>query len=153
MKKLFILCPFFLLMACSHQVTAPSTSPDAQQRAENREQNEENIQLSITPRSYPAAPQKVELTLTNSTGDTIQFGAGYSVERLDPATGAWEKISFFNSVAVIAIMYMLPAGASQTYDIQLFPNQVSYEPGSYRIRKNIFIGEENREFHAQFELE
>ncbi len=113
----------------------------------------DGVIILITPRNYPAAPEKIELKIMNQSDSPIQFGADYQLERFDFEKLQWEEVFFPEGIAFIQIMYELPAGETQTYEVSLFPDQIKYEAGLYRIKKQIFINNGSKEFYSRFLLD
>lgn len=114
------------------------------------QQTSRTVNMRITPQKYQSAPEKITLSISNNTKETIQFGAYYEVEK--SVNGKWIKQKFSDEIAFIEIMYILEPGKKETYEINLFPDMAKYEAGNYRIRKNILIGEENNPEYAYFSI-
>lgn len=112
-----------------------------------------SIVMEIEPGIYSRAaiPQVIRLKITNNTNDAAQFGADYGIEK--NIDGEWDNWDFPEHFPVIAIMYTLGPGQSETYDINLFTDLVGYEPGQYRVVKNIYVNDGNSVFTAEFEIE
>ncbi|MCC8144316.1 MAG: hypothetical protein LIO97_10830, partial [Tannerellaceae bacterium] len=94
----------------------------------------DGVIMLITPRNYPATPEKIELKIMNQSDVPIQFSAGYQIEQFDFEKLKWEEVVFPEGIAFIQVMYELPVGETQTYDIYLYPDQVNYESGLYRVK-------------------
>ena len=106
--------------------------------------------MSVYPERNGGAPQSLELTVKNNTGQLVRFGANYSIERL--VDGEWVNHELGN-FAVIAIMYALQPGDSGKYTISLFSDRVAYPEGDYRVVKRINIGERDAQpYYAGFKI-
>ncbi len=55
----------------------------------------------------------------------------------------------FDQIADLSIMYIWPAGESGSYSPRLFPDQVAYGTGRYRVKKQIYTGEGTLELSAK----
>ncbi len=55
----------------------------------------------------------------------------------------------FDQIADFFIMYVLPAGESGAYSLSLFPDQVAYGTGRYRVKKQIYTGKGTLELSAK----
>ncbi|MCD8029803.1 MAG: hypothetical protein LUF85_02940 [Bacteroides sp.] len=148
---LFIVC---MVLSCSSgQTTGKDTDRQEAETAINDRVDNTNITLEIVPQSYSGAPGQIHLFITNHTPSMLEYGAGYQIEKYDPEAEEWQHMDFFDHVAVISIMYMLPAGESASYSISLFPDHVDYKSGRYRVKKQIYTGEESVELYAEFVIE
>ncbi|MCC8188172.1 MAG: hypothetical protein LIP08_11890 [Bacteroides sp.] len=148
---LFTVC---MGLSCSSgQTTGKDMDRKEAETAINDLTENTNITLEIVPQSYSGVPGQIHLLITNHTTSVLEYGAGYQVEKYDPEAEEWQHMDFFDHVAVISIMYMLPAGESGSYAISLFPDQVDYEAGRYRVKKQIYTGEESVELYAEFIIE
>jgi len=145
--KRIIFCLIILLVSAGSAWTQNLTEEEI------IENDCKGVLLTITPFSYPKTPDMVELTLSNQTDNTIQFGAPYTIEKYNPCSEEWEEITFPEGIAFISIMYMLPAGESEVYNTYLYLEQISYDPGLYQIKKQIYSEDKNIECTAQFEIE
>ncbi len=101
---------------------------------------------------FDTAPERIRIRIKNGTKETISFGAGYVIERYDEYNEHWVNYGPPAETAVIAIQYMLEPGKSNVYDIALFPDRISYTPGSYRVVKKISEEGEIKEYYAPFVL-
>lgn len=113
----------------------------------------QQIEMKIDPQTYATVPERVSLSITNNSTETAQYGANYEIEKYRTDDDEWVEVRLPEGIAVIAIMYILPPGETANYDISLFPDRLEYESGTYRIKKNIFVGDGNREVYAPFTLE
>ncbi|MCD8185408.1 MAG: hypothetical protein LUD68_02830, partial [Rikenellaceae bacterium] len=118
------------------------------------QEEKEGVELRVSPAHiYDSVPEKVRLEISNRSGSTIQFGAGYRIEMYDQQQDRWIAIGPPEGTAVIAVMYLLENGHSQVYEVALYPEKIMYTyPGSYRISKSIFLPDEHRDFHGSFVL-
>lgn len=108
------------------------------------------VEMKVFPERNGGAPDKVDLTITNNSDEVIQFGAGYSVERL--VDGKWVDHELGN-FPVIMILYSLAPGESETYTVNLFSDRVKYPEGDYRIVRQIAVGEgQSRPFYGYFKV-
>ena len=109
------------------------------------------VGMTISPKTYKSVPEKVTLNVSNKSASTIEFGAAYEIEKQEK--GQWVKREFPEGIAFIEIMYMLDSGKSQTYDISLYPDQIKYKRGKYRVRKYIMSGGERTPYFAEFTID
>ncbi|MCD8073248.1 MAG: hypothetical protein LUE10_08855 [Alistipes sp.] len=109
------------------------------------------ITMEIVPPVVDAKTSVVTLMITNHSDQTAQFGANYTIERF--SDGRWSEFDR-PQFAVIAIMYMLGPGQTREYEINLFPDQAEYTPGSYRIVKGIVLDLTGESYYtAEFRIE
>ncbi len=142
---LIYLLPFFI--SCGNRVTTGRVSEN-HLRSTLAEGLSQPIDMMITPQIVKPGTRTLKLTLTNTTQESIEFGASYSIERLN--NGRWAEVFDPGQIAVISIMYSLAPGESGKYDIALYPDRFSYPPGTYQVKKNILVNGENHPVHVRF---
>ncbi len=109
------------------------------------------ITMEIAPAVVNNHTSVVSLSITNHSQEPAQFGANYTIEKF--TNGEWKEFEL-PTFAVIAIMYMLNPGQTQSYDINLFPDQSDYTPGRYRIVKPFYLAIQGDGYYtAEFTVE
>ena len=110
-----------------------------------------SIGMKVFPERNIGVPDTLVLTIRNNTGGIIQFGASYSIERLSGKE--WTGVDLGNFV-VIAVMYDLQPGDSASYKINLYPKEVSYPAGDYRVVKQVSqAGKDMGPYYASFRID
>ena len=113
--------------------------------------SKDGLVLNIEPRAYKTIPEVLAMTITNHTDSLVQFGADYTIEKLE--NDKWVKIQFPDDIAFIAIMYGLESGDTRKYDIYTYSDRLNYTSGRYRIVKSIMLGEERADYFGEFTIE
>lgn len=93
----------------------------------------ETVSLSVEPNVFKLSelPEKVEVTMTNNTNDTITTGLHYQIEHYK--NNEWIEVSpdqFFHDLG-----YKLIPSDFHTFDKKLLTKQIDYNVGKYRIVK------------------
>lgn len=96
---------------------------------------------------YPADVETIELTIENESDEELFYGVAFSVEYLDD--GEWVIFPFEDEMAWIEIALMLEPGGSNTEELNMTLFKYDFEPGTYRVIKEI-AGET---LTAEFEIE
>jgi len=140
-KTLLIALGFVLFISCGPARKSVSDTSTGKQS---------DIEMKVFPERNGGAPQTLDLTIKNNTGEVIQFGANYSIEHRNGNN--WTEVDLGN-FAVIAIMYVLQPGDSGDYNINLFTENVKYPEGDYRVVKQISVGEKDMQpYYADFKI-
>lgn len=140
-KILFVLGSLALFISCASAKKAT---------IEKENEKQARIEMKVAPERNGGTPETLDLTIKNNTGEVIQFGANYSIQRR--SDNEWIDVDLDN-FAVIAIMYSLQPGESGEYKVNLFPKNVNYTEGEYRIVKQIAIGEKGMHpYYSNFQV-
>ncbi len=150
MKIIFTLLLFAGMISCINKSTGKSENKTDNKVQEIHQQS--GIEFKIVPESYENIPGNLNLIITNHTKETAEFGTDYTIERLDAGTQQWEEFGPPEGTAFISIMYILTPGMSENYTISLYPGQLTYTAGTYRIIKNVFIGDSSEKYFAEFTI-
>lgn len=92
------------------------------------------LSLTLQPAYYALStlPETIEITMHNTTRDTVTTGLHYTIEQF--TNNNWETVSpdlIFNDIG-----YELLPNSSKSFSIPLLKEEIIYSAGSYRISKN-----------------
>ena len=116
--------------------------------------SEQVIELTISPTLYPKSCEGINVTLTNYSSKSLDFGDEHYFEIYNH--GRWERISFHkgNSVYIFnAIGHQLPSNKSQIIYYRLNQEAHTYTSGKYRIYVPFSIDNKKDYRIAEFTLE
>jgi len=125
--------------------TVPASVAPSEHSAQN------DVSMEVVPPTYTRIPEKIVLRISNHSTAPIEFGAAYTIEYFD--NNAWKILPFSQEIAFIAIMFTLPPGESNNYEISLYPDLAEYKSGLYRVRKSILRESGNLEITAEFTIQ
>lgn len=90
--------------------------------------------------------------IINPTDSVVEYGVHYKIDRL--YGDDWVPMPVSDETMFIEIIYSLqPGDTSQLYSVELYPERFAYPAGEYRIRKDMYIGGEQKTLTAPFTLE
>ncbi|MGP6147420.1 immunoglobulin-like domain-containing protein [Jeotgalibaca sp. A122] len=105
------------------------------------------VTMQTAEPSYPTDIESIAVTITNKSEAELFYGVAFSVEYLDG--NEWVIFPFEDEMAWIEIALILEPDATNTEELNMTLLKHDFEPGSYRIIKDI-AGET---LTAEFEIE
>ncbi len=156
MKSILLLfIMLFIISGCGKSYKNDSGRDNKKDMVNSIEQDalQGDTQMKVTMISkhdtYPISTKKVGIMITNNTSVEYQTGDAYIVEQFDGSL--WKKVSL-EFAYHDALITLLPQEA-RDFDIYLYPEQYDYEPGKYRIRKEVWSKDQKFEVTCEFNLE
>ncbi len=114
--------------------------------SETAGQNTVSAEVSLPETTIPEGSKELTLILKNNGTEDIFYGAEFSIEALNGSN--WEVIPAVRDLMFIEIAYILTAGSSKDFVIDLSTLHPSLTAGNYRVVKNI----SGVPFYAEFEI-
>lgn len=105
------------------------------------------VTMEIEKASYPTDVEVITVAITNKTVEELFYGIAFNVEYLDG--NDWVVFPFKEEMAWIEIALLLESGATNTEEIDMTLLQNNFEPGTYRIIKDIA----GKTLTAEFKIE
>ncbi|GEM_PF-4129557 len=93
-----------------------------------------NVSVQTEYPSYPPGVKSLNVIISNNTGDTLDYGAAYIIER--KIDGKWHSASM-DDIAWIMIAYLIRPGETHTHEIKFDVLDSPPPDGEYRIIKEI----------------
>lgn len=97
-----------------------------------------------------AKDSTITVVIHNNTDTQITTGLRYKIEFLN--NGKWERCEFSEAIVTNLILAIIDAQTQKDFIIYLYPQYHRYEPGKYRIVKNVAYKDEEIEVFAYFEI-
>lgn len=125
--------------------TGPETTPDAETSALAESPyapedfaSDSAVRILFDHEVYDKSMSAITYYISNESGDDIEFGAEYTIERFE--AGTWRTLPVIDNLAWNAIAYILPSGAvrGDTFSFSIYDCEIT--DGRYRIVKQ--VGEE-----------
>lgn len=107
-----------------------------------------NVSAKTLLEKYPINTKEIEINIKNATATDILYDEGYTIEYKDK--DKWVQIPLVTQVKAIALF--LNPSKTGTTKIDLCQSQYKYKAGTYRVVKNVNIGDEQYKLYAQFNL-
>lgn len=138
---LISLATLFLIAGCTETAFEPSPYKPSELN------NLSGATMETEKESYPANVEVITLEIINKTVEEIFYGVAFSVEYRDG--NEWVVFPFEEEMAWIEIALILEPGATNKEEIDMTLLQHDFEPGTYRIVKDIA----GKTLTAEFEIE
>ncbi len=135
-----------LLIAAALIFTAASCGENPKSPYHN-EEAVSDVKMSTQFSAYRSDFEKIQVTLENKSGDTLELGSDYSLEMLVGET--WRTVPFKENAGFDALLRFIDDGG--TYSFAVSKNMFDHEfsVGSYRVIKEL---DDGRFVSAEFEI-
>lgn len=131
----------FFLTGCTKAAFEPSpyTADDLNQLA--------GVTMKTVEPRYKSDTETIHVTLANETEEELFYGVAFSIEYLDE--DAWVVFPFEEEMAWREIALILQPGETNREEITMTLFEHDFEPGTYRVIKEVA----GKPLTAEFEIE
>lgn len=103
--------------------------------------SEMKISMMLTQEACSSSTEKMNVIIKNNTLVQYYTSMKYSIEYFNGST--WDNVPL--DIVVNYVLILLHPKKSEELSVYLYPEQYHYKPGKYRICKNVYLTEDEKD--------